>query len=303
MRNGEMNHYEKAIFEVCNVMCKYAKDGAFNVYGFGGIPHYMGYKNQVSRLWNLNGDPDDARCQGTMEVLNAYQKGIAGTTLAGPSYFAELMNRVKSQITDSLKITGLDNNRLYHVVIIITDGNCHDMEETTRLLVSLSGMPFSAVVIGVGDGDFEQMEILDADGEILKDREGKEAIRDIVQLVQYGDFADLGQRELALEVLGELPDQFVDYMVMKENEKHKVYHPTEPHGIATKSNDENEEKIPESEFEESKDGDKFGNAVQQFNIPIGQHKPENIKLLHQNIDSNEYEPDNLNGTEKKLILT
>ncbi len=87
---------------------------------------------------------------------------------------------------------GLDSNRIYHVVIIITDGNCHDMEETKRLLVSLSGMPFSAVVIGVGDGDFEKMEILDADGEILTDENGNEAIRDIVQLVQYGDFKDLG---------------------------------------------------------------------------------------------------------------
>ncbi len=45
MLNGDMNQYEKAVFEVCNVMCKYAKDGAFNVYGFGGIPHYMGAKN------------------------------------------------------------------------------------------------------------------------------------------------------------------------------------------------------------------------------------------------------------------
>mmetsp|Transcript_4187 Transcript_4187/g.5160 ORF Transcript_4187/g.5160 Transcript_4187/m.5160 type:complete len:227 (-) Transcript_4187:243-923(-) len=205
-------------------MCKYAKNGCFNVYGFGGIPHYIGYKNQVSRLWNLNGK-DDARCQGTMEVLNAYQKGIIGTTLAGPSYFRELFETVKSQITESLDRTGLDGNRLYHVVIIITDGNCHDMEETKRLLVSLSKMPFSAVVIGVGDGDFAEMEILDADGEVLTDPEGNEAIRDIVQLVQYGDFADLGQRELALEVLGELPDQFVDYMVMRENERHKIYEP------------------------------------------------------------------------------
>ena len=86
MRHGEMNQYEKAIFEVCNVMCKYAKEGCFNVYGFGGIPHYIGYKNQVSRLWNLNGK-EDASCKGTMEVLNAYQKGIIGTTLAGPTYF------------------------------------------------------------------------------------------------------------------------------------------------------------------------------------------------------------------------
>ena len=50
----------------------------------------------------------------------------------------------------------------------------------------------------------------------------------MVQLVQYNDFAELGQRELALSVLGELPDQFVDYMVMKENEPHKIYAMHEP---------------------------------------------------------------------------
>ena len=163
-------------------MGKYAQDGCFNVYGFGGIPHYVGHRNTVSRLWNLNGT-NDPRCQGTMEVLKAYQKGILNTTLAGPSYFCNLLSHVKSQITESLARTGVDNNKLYHVVIIITDGECHDMDETSRLLVSLSGMPFSAVVIGVGDGDFEKMEVLDADGEILTDQEGNEAIRDIVQLV------------------------------------------------------------------------------------------------------------------------
>ena len=47
-------------------------------------------------------------------------------------------------------------------------------------------MPFSAVVIGVGDGDFEKMEVLDADGEVLSDSDGNKAIRDVVQLVQYG---------------------------------------------------------------------------------------------------------------------
>jgi len=50
--------------------------------------------------------------------------------------------------------TGLDGNRVYHVVIIVTDGNCHDMEATKKVLIPLSGMPFSAVIIGVGDGDF-----------------------------------------------------------------------------------------------------------------------------------------------------
>ena len=59
------------------------------------------------------------------------------------------------------------------------------MRETKNLLVSLSGMPFRGVVIGVGDGDFEKMEVLDADGEVLTDEQGNEAVRDIIQLVQY----------------------------------------------------------------------------------------------------------------------
>ena len=101
------------------------------------------------------------------------------------------------------------------------------MEATKKLLIPLSGMPFSAVIIGVGDGDFQQMQILDADGAILTDADGNESLRDIVQLVQYKNFKDLGQRELALEVLGEIPDQFVDYMVMKEHESHKIYKPAE----------------------------------------------------------------------------
>jgi len=33
-----------------------------------------------------------------------------------------------------------------------------------------------------------------------------------------------------MEVLGELPDQFVDYQVMKDNERHKIYMPEEPAG-------------------------------------------------------------------------
>ena len=225
LKDGNMNQYEKAIFEVCNVMVKYAIDGCFDVYGFGGIPRYIG-ATQVKRIWNLNG-LEDPKCKGTTGVLAAYQNALKETTLAGPSYFAEILNKVKDQIVDSMGKTGLDGNRVYHVVIIVTDGNCHDMEATKKVLIPLSGMPFSAVIIGVGDGDFVQMQILDADGAILKDSDGNESLRDIVQLVQYKHFKDLGQRELALEVLGEIPDQFVDYMVLKENEKSKIYVPPE----------------------------------------------------------------------------
>ena len=125
------------------------------------------------------------------------------------------------------------------------------MKETIKQLVALSGMPFSAVIVGIGEGttfllpprdpntqermanyveyvnknvptqktDFAQflgeqenddafsnMKILDADATILADHEGREAVRDIVQFVQYEDFEEIGIRELASAVLGEVPD-------------------------------------------------------------------------------------------------
>jgi hypothetical protein len=61
------------------------------------------------------------------------------------------------------------DNKVYHVVIIITDGCCHDMVATRKILVEMSSMPFSAVIVGVGTGDFSQMEELDADEKVLTD--------------------------------------------------------------------------------------------------------------------------------------
>ena len=40
-RQGEMNQYEKAIYEVGSVLQKYAYHGDFIMYGFGGIPRYL----------------------------------------------------------------------------------------------------------------------------------------------------------------------------------------------------------------------------------------------------------------------
>lgn len=96
MNQGDMNQYEKAIFEVCNVMMPYAQQGMFKAYGFGGIPIYTGV-DKVSRLWNLNG-LKNAQVRETSGVLEAYQKAIHGTKLAGPSYFGSLLDKIKNEI-------------------------------------------------------------------------------------------------------------------------------------------------------------------------------------------------------------
>ena len=43
---------------------------------------------------------------------------------------------------------------MYHLMIIITDGDIHDMKETKDLICELSKFPVSIVIIGVGHEDF-----------------------------------------------------------------------------------------------------------------------------------------------------
>lgn len=70
---------------------------------------------------------------------------------------------------------------MYHVIIILTDGEFHDMAETVDLIVELSKYPVSIIIIGVGDDDdFTSMEYLDGDKQVLRARNGQQAVRDIV---------------------------------------------------------------------------------------------------------------------------
>ena len=47
----------------------------------------------------------------------------------------------------------------YLVLLIITDGAIHDMDETIRLIVRGAVLPLSILIVGVGDDDFGNMEV------------------------------------------------------------------------------------------------------------------------------------------------
>ena len=66
------------------------------------------------------------------------------------------------------------------MLLILTDGEIHDMSETKSLLVDLSSLPCSVIIIGVGKENFEQMHVLDGDAIKLKDDKGREVLHDLV---------------------------------------------------------------------------------------------------------------------------
>lgn len=70
-------------------------------------------------------------------------------------------------------------------MLVMTDGDIHDMRETKSLIVAASELPCAIVIVGVGDHDFLDMDTLDADESLLRDDYGKVAKRDIVQFVRF----------------------------------------------------------------------------------------------------------------------
>ena len=52
-----------------------------------------------------------------------------------------------------------DKNK-YLILMIITDGVIHDMDETIRLIVKGADLTLSIIIVGVGNEDFSNMEVV-----------------------------------------------------------------------------------------------------------------------------------------------
>jgi len=94
--------------------------------------------------------------------------------------------------------------------MILTDGIINDMQQTIDELVVASFLPISVIIIGIGNNDFENMDVLDADTDPLISTKGVKAQRDLVQFVPFFKFQN-DEKLLAEEVLEEIPFQVEEY--------------------------------------------------------------------------------------------
>jgi hypothetical protein len=74
---------------------------------------------------------------------------------------------------------------MYHILLILTDGEIHDMPATKDLVVECSKYPLSIIIVGIGNADFGNMRELDGDDVVLRNSRGEKASRDIVQFVEF----------------------------------------------------------------------------------------------------------------------
>ncbi|CAK94291.1 unnamed protein product (macronuclear) [Paramecium tetraurelia] len=213
-QTGRLNQYQQALLAVGEILLNYSYDKRVPMYGFGCKPNLKNFKSSsTSHCFPLNGNPQDPEVEGIEGIMQTYSNALKNVNFDGPTYFNPLLQEV-------IKIASLSKDMAkdsYYVLFILTDGEIHDMSQTIDSVVASSHLPFSIIIVGVGNANFKNMNILDDDEGNLKDSKGNQSFRDLVQFVPFNQFKD-NPELLAKNVLQELPDQIVEYMQLVDQQ-------------------------------------------------------------------------------------
>ncbi|XP_065179597.1 copine-3-like [Sycon ciliatum] len=206
---NQMNQYMQALWAVGSICEQYDADKLFPAFGFGAkIPP----NQQFSDIFPLTFNYENPYVQGIQGVHQAYQQCLPQVALWGPTNAAPIVTRVAEMAREAQKTSPI---KRYFVLLLLTDGVLTDMEATKEVIVDSSELPLSIIIVGVGNADFHDMNVLDADDGKLRSRLAV-ATRDIVQFVPFRDFAKSSPAHLAKAVLAEVPQQLVEYMRKKK---------------------------------------------------------------------------------------
>ena len=197
------NPYVRAMRSVGEVLLPYDTDKRIAAFGFGAslMPN-----TPPSHFFTLTRTPDPYTF-GLEGLLSAYSATLPTIRLSGPTNFAPTIKEVSQGARQAANV--------YTILLIITDGEITDTDDTVDQIVLADDAPLSIVIVGVGnDSDFRNMVFLDADNQALHSRSGRVSRRDIVQFVPFRKFENAAPEALAAEVLREIPAQFIEWAAL-----------------------------------------------------------------------------------------
>ncbi|XP_058763546.1 E3 ubiquitin-protein ligase RGLG4-like [Vicia villosa] len=151
------NPYEKAISIIGKTLAPFDDDNLIPCFGFGDATTH---DQQVFSFHS-----DHSPCHGFEEVLECYKKVVPNLKLSGPTSYAPVIEAAIDIVEKS--------HGQFHVLVIIADGqvtrsvdtNDYELspqeEKTIKAIANASAYPLAIVLVGVGDGPWEDMQKFD----------------------------------------------------------------------------------------------------------------------------------------------
>eukprot|EP00727_Mastigamoeba_balamuthi_P001919 m51a1_g11724 hypothetical protein (296) ;mRNA; f:104990-106192 len=146
---GQMNPYQQVISTVGRTLEVFDDDKIIPAYGFGD-------KATTDKTVFSLAEPDS---KGFEQVLQHYNEVTPRVALGGPTSYAPVVRKAIEIVREA---------RAYHILVIVADGQvtpdtefCQASSETTAAIVEASNYPISIIVVGVGDGPWDQMREYD----------------------------------------------------------------------------------------------------------------------------------------------
>ncbi|XP_062196649.1 E3 ubiquitin-protein ligase RGLG4-like [Phragmites australis] len=151
------NPYEQAISIIGKTLAPFDEDNLIPCFGFGDATTHD------CNVFSFH--PDNSPCHGFEEVLACYRKIVPHLRLSGPTSFAPIVEAAVDIVDRS--------GGQYHVLVIVADGQVTRSVETSDgdlspqerrtvdSIVMASSYPLSIVLVGVGDGPWEDMQKFD----------------------------------------------------------------------------------------------------------------------------------------------
>eukprot|EP01025_Chloroclados_australasicus_P016441 TRINITY_DN1826_c0_g1_i1.p1 TRINITY_DN1826_c0_g1~~TRINITY_DN1826_c0_g1_i1.p1 ORF type:complete len:323 (-),score=41.31 TRINITY_DN1826_c0_g1_i1:516-1484(-) len=193
--NGKvLNPYEEVMTVIGQTLTYFDEDKLIHTYGFGDATtrdeHVFSFFPHDQPIFELK------------NVVSRYRQIAPNLTLSGPTSFAPIIRRALDVVHES-------ENR-FHILLIIADGQISQecMKDSIDAIVEASSYPLSIIMVGVGDGPWDEMKGFD-------DRIPQRQF-DNFQFVNYTkEMQKLGQYDVekrqatfALHSLMEVPEQY-----------------------------------------------------------------------------------------------
>ncbi|XP_031744136.1 E3 ubiquitin-protein ligase RGLG2-like isoform X2 [Cucumis sativus] len=197
-----LNPYEQAISIIGRTLEKFDDDNIIPCYGFGDVA--TGDREVFSF------HSGDRPCHGFEEVLFCYREIVPHVRLAGPTSFAPI-------IRNAIRIVN-DSGGQYHILLIIADGQVTRSVDTRKghlspqeqatidAIVEASKYPLSIILVGVGDGPWDQMS--ECDDKVPGRQFDNFQFVNFTEIMSKGTSPCKKETEFALQCLMEIPPQY-----------------------------------------------------------------------------------------------